>query len=63
MQALDANLDTAINWDAILLPSGCNWNNVSTWNDWQSDGTFTLEPIPGNLFYTGSVTITWSTSY
>jgi hypothetical protein len=61
MQALDGKLTTSIVWDAITLP--CDWSEVTTWNSWLVDGTYTLMPKGGNLYYIGSVTITWSTSY
>jgi hypothetical protein len=61
MHALDSKLSTSIIWDAITLP--CNWSEITTWNSWAQDGTYTLTSVAGNLYYTGSVTITWSTGY
>jgi hypothetical protein len=58
MYALDANLSTSIIWDAVDLP--CNWSEVTTWNSWVQDGAYTLTAKNGNLYYTGSVTITWT---
>jgi hypothetical protein len=60
MRALDANLTTTIVWSAIKLPDGCSWATVTEWDDWSTAGQYVLTPLSGNLYYTGTVTITWS---
>jgi hypothetical protein len=64
MHKLDAKLATSIIWDAIALPDSCTWANITTWKDWPGgDGTYVLTSKIGNLYYSGSVTITWPINY